>query len=177
MKANIGIPENNLQSIALELNKVLADEFILYAKTRNYHWNVEGTNFMEMHKFYESQFEQLDEIIDNVAERIRQLGHYAEARLKDYLELSHLEEQEYSNEQNAQLKNLLEDHESIIMNLRKLIHLFTDKHKDAGSADFVTGLMEQHEKMAWFIRSYLPQVRPAAVLEGNNKIKHKIATI
>jgi len=67
MKANIGIPENNLQSIALELNKVLADEFILYAKTRNYHWNVEGNNFMEMHKFYESQFEQLDEIIDNVA--------------------------------------------------------------------------------------------------------------
>ena len=176
MKANIGIPENNLQSIALELNKVLADEFILYAKTRNYHWNVEGSNFMEMHKFYESQYEQLDEIIDNVAERIRQLGHYAEARLKDYLELSHLEEQEYTNEQNAQLKNLLEDHESIIINLRKLINLFTDKYKDAGTTDFVTGLMEQHEKMAWFIRSYMPQVRPAAVREGNSKIKHKIAT-
>jgi len=175
MKANIGIPENNLQSIALELNKVLADEFILYAKTRNYHWNVEGNNFMEMHKFYESQFEQLDEIIDNVAERIRQLGHYAEARLKDYLELSHLEEQEYTNEQNTQLRNLLEDHESIIMNLRKLINLFTDKYKDAGSADFVTGLMEQHEKMAWFIRSYMPQV-PAAGRVGNNKVKHKIAT-
>lgn len=176
MKANIGIPENNLQSIALELNKVLADEFILYAKTRNYHWNVEGSNFMEMHKFYESQFEQLDEIIDNVAERIRQLGHYAEARLKDYLELAHIEEQEYTNEQNQQLKNLLEDHESIIMNLRKLINLFTDKHKDAGTADFVTGLMEQHEKMAWFIRSYIPQVRPAGLKVGNNKIKQKLTT-
>ena len=176
MKATIGIPENNLRAIALELNKLLADEFILYAKTRNYHWNVEGSNFMEMHKFYESQFEQLDEVIDKVAERIRQLGHYAEARLKDYLELSHLEEQEYTNEQNSQLKNLLEDHESIIMNLRKLINLFTDKYKDAGTTDFVTGLIEQHEKMAWFIRSYMPQVRPAAVGGGNSKVKHKVAT-
>ena len=175
MKANIGIPESNLQSIALELNKVLADEFILYAKTRNYHWNVEGNNFMEMHKFYESQFEQLDEIIDNVAERIRQLGHYAEARLKDYLELSHLEEQEYTNEQNAQLKNLLEDHESIIMNLRKLINLFTDKYKDAGTTDFVTGLMEQHEKMAWFIRSYLPQSQETTAENGKAKTKHKLS--
>jgi len=61
------------------------------------------------------------------------------------------------------------------MNLRKLINLFTDKYKDAGSADFVTGLMEQHEKMAWFIRSYMPQV-PAAGRVGNNKVKHKIAT-
>ncbi|HET9052991.1 MAG TPA: ferritin-like domain-containing protein, partial [Cyclobacteriaceae bacterium] len=69
MKTNIGIPENHTQAIALELNKVLADEFVLYAKTLNYHWNVEGNNFMEMHKFYENQFEQLDEIIDSVAER------------------------------------------------------------------------------------------------------------
>src|SRR5580693_3924884 len=113
MKPNIGVTENNLQAIALELNKVLADEFILYAKTRNYHWNVEGSNFMEMHKFYESQFGQLDEIIDDVAERIRTIGHYAEARLKDYLGLTHLDEQEYTNKQSEQLKNLLEDHEAI----------------------------------------------------------------
>jgi starvation-inducible DNA-binding protein len=175
MKVNIGISENNLKSIALELNKVLADEFILYTKTRNYHWNVEGSNFMELHKFYESQFEQLDEIIDNVAERIRQLGHYTEARLKDYLALSHLEEQEYTIKQNEQLKNLLEDHESIIMNLRKLIMLFTDKHKDAGTADFVTGLMEQHEKMAWFIRSYLPQSQRAEGQDGKIKLKQKLS--
>jgi starvation-inducible DNA-binding protein len=154
MKANIGISEKNLQEVALELNKVLADEFILYAKTRNYHWNVEGSNFMEMHKFYESQFEQLDEIIDNVAERIRALGHYAEARLKDYIELTHLSEEEYTNKQSKQLGNLLQDHESIIENLRKLITVFSDEYKDLGTTDFVTGLMEQHEKMAWFIRSY-----------------------
>jgi len=155
MKANIGIPDKNLEAVALEMNKILADEFILYAKTRNYHWNVVGSNFMEMHKFYESQFEQLDEIIDDVAERIRSIGHFAEARLKDYLELTHLDEQEYTTKQEAQLKNLLQDHESIIENLRKLIPVFVDKYKDAGTSDFITGLMEKHEKMAWFIRSYI----------------------
>ncbi len=155
MTTKIGIPENHLQEVATKLNKLLADEFVLYAKTRNYHWNVEGSNFMEFHKFYESQYEQLDEIIDNVAERIRTIGHYAEARLKDYLGLTHLLEQEYTNKQNEQLQNLLSDHETIIQNLRKLITEFGETHKDLGTADFVTGLMEQHEKMAWFIRNYL----------------------
>jgi starvation-inducible DNA-binding protein len=155
MKANIGIPDDHLQVIALELNKVLADEFVVYTKTRNYHWNVEGSNFMEMHKFYEGQYEQLEDIIDNVAERIRTIGHYAEARLKDYIKLTHLEEQASTNKQSEQLQNLLEDHELIIQNLRKLIILFSDQHKDLGTSDFVTGLMKEHEKMAWFIRSYL----------------------
>jgi len=155
MQANLGIPDPHLQAVALELNKLLADEFVLYAKTRNYHWNVEGSNFMEMHKLYEGQYEQLDEIIDNVAERIRALGHYAEARLKDYTRLTNLEEQEYTTEQKAQLQNLLVDHETIIKELRRMITLFADEHKDLGSSDFVTGLMQEHEKIAWFIRSYL----------------------
>jgi starvation-inducible DNA-binding protein len=152
----------------------LADEFILYAKTRNYHWNVEGSNFMELHKFYESQFEQLDEIVDDVAERIRTIGHYAEARLKDYIELTHLDEQEYTNKQSEQLKNLLEDHESIVQNLRKLITLFADKYKDLGTSDFATGLMERHEKMAWFIRSYQPVTGHSESQNGDNKMKQKL---
>ena len=152
---NIGIPENHSREVALQLNKILADEFVLYAKTRNYHWNVEGSNFMELHKFYESQYEQLDDIIDDVAERIRAIEHYAEARLTDYLQLTDLVEQEYTTKQSEQLQNLLNDHETIIKSLRNLIPLFSDTHKDLGTADFVTGLMEQHEKMAWFLRSYL----------------------
>ena len=110
---------------------------------------------MEMHKFYEGQYEQLDEIMDDVAERVRTIGHYAEARLKDYIKLSHLEEQDYTNKQSEQLQNLLSDHETIIQNLRKLITQFADEHKDIGTSDFVTGLMKEHEKMAWFIRAYI----------------------
>ena len=155
MKANIGISEKNLQASASILNKLLADETVLYIKTRNYHWNVEGDNFIELHKFYESQYKELEETIDEVAERIRYLGHYAEGRLKDFLKITHLQEQDYTSNQKVQLKNLLEDHESIIIFARKEINTINDEYNDAGTADLITGIMEQHEKMAWFIRSYL----------------------
>jgi starvation-inducible DNA-binding protein len=99
MKANIGIPEKHTKTVALELNKLLADEHVLYTKTRNFHWNIEGSNFMELHKFYEGQYEELAEMIDEIAERIRTLGHFAEGRMKDFLELARLIEVQYTNEQ------------------------------------------------------------------------------
>src|ERR1017187_4362897 len=92
METNIGITQKNRQVVALEMSKLLADEFILYTKTRNAHWNVEGGDFHAMHLFFESQYEQLDEIMDSVAERIRTIGHYAPATLKSFLQLTHLSE-------------------------------------------------------------------------------------
>ncbi len=155
MKTQIGIADEHLKQTALALNKILADEILLSVKTRNYHWNVEGSNFMEMHKFYESQYNALDDIVDGVAERVRKLGHYAEGRLADIMKLTNLLEQEYSNDQKIQLTNLLRDHETIINELRRLIPVFSDEYKDAGSADFISGLMKEHETMAWMIRAYL----------------------
>lgn len=155
MKAQIGITEPHLQSVAQLLNTLLSDETVLYMKTRNYHWNIEGDNFIELHKLYESQYKELEEVIDEIAERIRYLGHYAEGRLKDFLKITRLAEEDYTSDQNAQLRNLLSDHESIIINIRKEIDLINDEYKDAGTADFVIGVMKQHEKTAWFIRSYL----------------------
>ncbi len=151
----IGISEKNRQAVANSLNKLLADEQILYAKTRNYHWNVEGSNFMEMHLFYERLYTELAESIDEVAERIRKIGHYAQGRLEDFLAQTNLLEGEYTNDQNTQLKNLLDDHETLIRELRKAIDDFDEKYKDTGSSDFVTGLLKQHEQWAWFIRSYI----------------------
>jgi starvation-inducible DNA-binding protein len=155
MKATLGVPETHLHAVAEELNKLLADEVVLYIQTRNYHWNIEGSNFYQMHLFYEKQYMQLDEIMDQVAERIRIIGHYTEARLVDYLKLTNLVEQSYTNAQPNQLKNLLASHETIINNLRRLISQFSDSHKDLGSSDFVTQLLVRHETMAWMIRAYL----------------------
>lgn len=155
MKANIGIPDNHLQAVAEKLQVLLADEQILYTKTRNYHWNVEGDNFSEMHLFYEKQYDELAEIIDEVAERIRMIGHYSTGRMVDFLKLTQLTEPEYTNNQPDQIKNLVEDHETIIRTLRTLITEFSDKQKDLGTSDFVTGLLRQHEKMAWMLSSYL----------------------
>ena len=155
MKANIGISEEHLQLVANELQKVLADEVVLYIKTRNYHWNIEGDNFMELHKLYQTMYEQMEDFIDDTAERIRMLGHFAQGRLKDFLQQTNLLEEEYTNDQKVQLQNLLNDHETIVRNLRQKVDLFTNEYNDAGNADYLTGLMKEHEKMAWFVRNYL----------------------
>ncbi|MBV8254623.1 MAG: DNA starvation/stationary phase protection protein [Chitinophaga sp.] len=155
MKVNTGILPEHAQQVALELNKVLADEMVLYAKTRNCHWNIEGPSFKELHVFFEEQYEELEEYSDEVAERIRAIGHYALGRMVDALSLTHLLEEEYTNDPKKQLQSLLADHETIIRNLRNLIEEFDVKYKDQGSSDFVTGLMRNHEKIAWMIRSYL----------------------
>src|ERR1700735_1999034 len=92
MNTDIGITDKNRKAVAPQLSRLLADEFILYTKTRNAHWNVEGKDFHSMHLFFESQYEQLDDIMDGVAERIRQIGHYAPATLSSFLNLTHLTE-------------------------------------------------------------------------------------
>jgi starvation-inducible DNA-binding protein len=152
----IGISEENRQSVSVELVKLLADEFVLYTKTRNAHWNVEGPDFHSMHLFFESQYEQLDEIMDGVAERIRQIGHYAPATLNAFLDLTHLTEKlENKNDSMTYIKELLEDHESIIEFIRGNIEPFASKYHDYGTSDYITGLMEDHEKMAWMLRAHL----------------------
>ena len=155
MKPDIEISVNNLKEVATLLNTMLADEYILYTKTRNAHWNIQGNHFNELHKFFESQYESLDIIIDNTAERVRALGHFALGTLKDFLQVARLSEQNDNfSGQNYIVQTLLTDHESIIRTLNKDIIAVTE-YKDLGTADFMTGIMEQHEKMAWMLRSYL----------------------
>lgn len=156
MEIEIGIRETNRQSVALELSKVLADETVLYTKTKNAHWIIEGADFWDKHKFFETQFEQLYEIIDSIAERIRYIGHYTPASIQSYLNLSHLSEQtREKNDSHGFIVELLQDHESIIIFLRKQIHAFANDFLDLGSSDFITGLKQKHERMAWFLRSHL----------------------
>jgi starvation-inducible DNA-binding protein len=155
MKTNIGIKEEDRKAVADQLARLLADEFVLYTKTRNAHWNIEGPDFHAMHIFFESQYEQLDEVMDSVAERIRKIGHYAPGTLTQLLQLTHLTEKSDSkNDSPGFLKELLEDHESIIEFIRGNINPIADKYNDAGTSDFITGLMETHEGMAWMIRAH-----------------------
>lgn len=156
MEAHIGIKQEHLSEIANSLSRILADEFLLYTKTRNAHWNVEGKNFHSMHTFFEEQYEQLDEIMDSVAERIRMIGHYAPATLKSYLSLTHLTEMSrQKNDSVGYISELLSDHESIIKVLRVSINHYANDFHDIGSSDFITSLMEDHEKMSWQLRAHL----------------------
>ncbi|MCV2485172.1 MULTISPECIES: Dps family protein [Flavobacterium] len=156
MKANIGIKQESISTVVEVLTKILADEFVLYTKTKRAHWNVEGPDFYNKHLFFEQQYDNIDEIVDTVAERIRSLGHYTPATLKDFLALTHLtEELKEKNDSNGFIKELLLDHESIIIYLRENINSIANELQDAGTSDFITGLVENHEKMAWMLRAHL----------------------
>lgn len=155
-KVNIGITEKNRQAIADQLAIVLADEFVLYSKTLNAHWNVEGPDFHAVHLYLETLYNEQQVIVDTVAEKIRTLGHYVDGQLNKYLELTHLTEKtSKKNDSQSYFADLLSDHESIIMFLRESIDLISEKYKAEGISDYLTGLMEQHEKTAWMLRAHL----------------------
>jgi starvation-inducible DNA-binding protein len=156
MKPNIGITDNNLEKSISVLSAILADEMTLYVKTRKFHWNVTGGSFMELHKLFQSQYAELEEVADQVAERISKLGGKTIGTMNEFSDIAKLKESpgKYPS-QKEMIKELLEDHESIIMEMRKEIAISSEKTKDAGTIDFLTGLMEQHETTAWVLRRYL----------------------
>ncbi|MGH7356789.1 MAG: Dps family protein [Candidatus Rokuibacteriota bacterium] len=125
-------------------------------KTRDYHWNVTGPQFNDLHKFFESQYEAVDGIIDEVAERARSLGGRAWGTLAEFAKATRLrEEPGEAPAANDMLARLCADHEAIVRTLRADLVTVGDKHGDAGTNDFLTGLVEQHEKMAWMLRAFL----------------------
>ena len=156
MKINIALKDKQRQGSIQILNQRLSDEYILYTKTRNYHWNVTGPDFSELHKFFEGQYNELNQIIDEVAERARSLGGISFGSLKEFLKASELTETPGALlGSKKMLANLVADHEKLIRKLRKDVETSQNEFQDAGTCDFLTGIMEQHEKMAWMLRSYL----------------------
>ncbi|MGI9011807.1 MAG: Dps family protein [Nitrososphaeraceae archaeon] len=156
MEISIGLSEESLNGVIQILNNLLCDEYVLYTKTINYHWNVIGPYFHDRHEFFQEQYEILDEIIDEVAERARQLNGKSLGTLQEFLEYSRIKESpgEYPNDMKM-ISNLLSDHETITKILRKNADECEDKYHDMGTNDFLIGIMEKHEKMAWMLRSHL----------------------
>ncbi len=156
MNPSIGLSDPDRRAVVDILGALLADEYVLYTKTRNYHWNVVGMPFNDLHKFFEAQYEQLDDFVDDVAERARSLGGRSLGTLAEFKEKTRLKE-EPGQVPSARdmLARLLADHETLIRQLRVDVQTCMDKHHDAGTSDFLTGLMESHEKMSWMLRSFL----------------------
>lgn len=155
MKPEIGISEKHLNKGIELLSVLLADEMTLYIKTRKFHWNVYGDSFMELHKLFQSQYTDLEESIDLIAERINKLGGKTIGTMKEFTDLTRLNEDPNKfPSQKDMMKELLADHEYIVVNLRIDIDTCINNNKDAGTADFLTGLMVQHETTAWVLRRY-----------------------
>lgn len=153
---NIGLGTDTRQAVTTILNNRLADSVVLYQKTRNYHWNVRGPRFQPLHEFFETQYDQLEETIDEIAERVRQLGGNTCGTLTEFIQMSALKEHpgELPSEQDM-IANLLIDHETVIRQLREDVDATAEDYHDTGTSDFLTGIMEGHEKMAWMLRAFL----------------------
>lgn len=156
MKVKIGITEAHLKSNISILSSTLANQMTFYVKLRKFHWNVSGPSFMELHLLFEGQYKKLEMAIDETAERIGKLGGKTIGTLKEFADLTVIKESpnEYP-EQKDMLSELIADHETLIIQLRKDVDISEDENKDAGTADFLTGLMLEHETMAWKLRRYL----------------------
>ena len=156
MNPNIGLSSKSLKGIAGILIYVLADAILLYTKTRKFHWNVSGNSFMELHQLFEKQYKILEKAIDEIAERINKLGSKTPGTLQEFLEMTSLKESpgRYPS-QKEMIRELLKDHESVIIQLRQFIDDCDEKFGDVGTADFLTDLIKEHETISWTLRRYL----------------------
>lgn len=146
------IEKSDRQQIAESLAHFLADTYVLYVKTQNFHWNVTDPRFFSLHKFFEEQYENLADAIDEIAERIRALQYKAPGSMNQFIELSCLEESGNQLPADRMLHQLAQDHELISNEIRPMIKSFQEK-KDEGSADLLIQRLRFHEKTAWMIRS------------------------
>mgnify|MGYP005855213819 CR=1 FL=1 len=159
MHANIGLTQEQSDGVHTILRRVLADAYVLYTKTRNYHWNVTGMHFQTLHDMFEKQYTALETVIDDTAERIRAIGPYAIGTLEEFSEFTTLTEQPgvYPDAITME-QNLVSDYEQIIRQLRADVDACVEQYNDQGTADFLTGLMEQNEKTAWMLRAMATEV-------------------
>jgi starvation-inducible DNA-binding protein len=153
---NIGLSAEQRQGVTELLNHDLADAYLLLIKTKKFHWDVVGPQFRSLHELWEEQYQTLTESIDSMAERIRALGGYPVGSAEGFLKYASIHEEAGDiPKATGMVAKLVQDHEQIIRNLREHVDQSSEEFHDEGTADFLTGLMENHEEMAWMLRSFI----------------------
>ena len=154
MEINIGIDEGPREEIAHELSRVLADSYMLYLKTHNYHWNVTGELFHSLHEQFEEQYTELADAIDEIAERIRALGHRAPGTFKEFNELMSIQEEEEEPEALEMVRRLALGNEQVLRTAREALEP-ANEAEDEATIDLLTERLHVHAKTAWMLRSHL----------------------
>lgn len=156
METGIKINNQNKEPAVAFLNLLLAEEYILYTKTRTAHWNVEGSNYFELHVFLENNYNKLDMMLDEIAEQIRWLGYFVPSSLKDFVSASQISDNiNVFNNSGQIFESLINNHESIFHAIQQEIYPISNKFKDIDLTDFLKRLMTQHENMARMLKSFL----------------------
>lgn len=152
--AHIGMRDNTRHAIAESLGRTLADTYILYLKTQNFHWNVTGPNFHALHAMFEEQYQELAGAVDEIAERIRALGRPAPGSYREFAELGSLSEAQGQPDAETMVRTLADDHEALARSLRDAVTQ-AEESGDHATVDLLGGRLAAHEKTAWMLRSLL----------------------
>jgi starvation-inducible DNA-binding protein len=151
---NIGISEKDRKAVCKGLNKLLADSYLLYLKTQNYHWNVTGKMFQSLHTLFEEQYLEQAAAIDVVAERIRALGEYAPGSFAAFSKVSSIKEETAIPFADEMIHNLVQGNEAVVTTAREIVAL-ADECEDDVTTDLMIERMQIHEKNAWMLRSLI----------------------
>ena len=154
MGINIGMTDKQRETVPKGLSKLLADSYSLYLKTHNYHWNVTGPQFNSLHAMFETQYTELAAAVDEIAERIRALGHLAPGSYTEFAKLSSIKDGDNTKSANEMIKDLAEGQEAVVRTCREIFPAADEAH-DEPTADLLTTRMQLHEKNAWMLRSLL----------------------
>ncbi len=154
MSINTGLDQETRTQVAGNLSRLLADSYTLYLKSHNYHWNVTGPMFQTLHLMFEQHYLELALAVDEIAERIRALGHIAPATYRDFADLASIEEDQTLPKAMEMVANLVGDHETVVATARVVVAA-ADESGDVATADLATRRIDIHEKTAWMLRSLL----------------------
>jgi starvation-inducible DNA-binding protein len=155
-KAIESIEPTAVGAIADHLNQVVADSYGLLGQLHLAHWNVEGTDFLTLHQMFQAEYEELFVAIDDIAERVRALGKYAEGGIKRLAEMSNVEEAPSAAAASAKdfVSSVLVAHETVIESLVKARNVAANAD-DRETEDLMIGRIQVHQKAVWFLNSYL----------------------
>lgn len=156
MDINIGIDESTRKDIATGLARLLADSYVLFLKTHNYHWNVTGPMFNSLHMMFEQQYTELFTAVDEIAERIRSLGEFAPGSFYRFNQLSQIQEEEHTPDADTMIRNLIAGQEAVVKTARDVVKI-ADAANDEPTLDLLTQRMQVHEKTAWMLRSLISE--------------------
>ena len=153
-KINIGISKKDRELVATHLKVLLADSYTLYLQTHNFHWNITGPSFIQLHTLFEEHYTELAVAVDDVAERIRSLGVHAPGTYKEFSELSSINEVSGTPEAQEMVAILTANHEQLVRTCRTALSV-AQEADDESSAALISDRMRVHEKTAWMLRSQM----------------------
>ncbi|WP_340117515.1 DNA starvation/stationary phase protection protein [Pelagibius sp. 7325] len=157
MKTDVENPETGLENrkrLAGNLTGILADTYLLLVKTQGYHWNVVGPLFVSLHRLTEEQYRDLFEAVDDLAERVRALGHPAPSSITEMIALTQIAEDTGNASAEEMVVNLVADHERIVRRLREAAIMAEEQH-DVVTAGMLTDRMAFHEQAVWMLRAVI----------------------